>query len=286
MRSGQGEEIAQLRRELELLRARESLLTQIDAATRVAIDPTQILENAARLLGEHLGANRCAYAEVQEDQDHIIVTGNFIDGLPSMVGKYTLRQFSSDAYELLTAGHAFVVDDSERDPRCVNGIESFRAAGVRSTVSYPLMKNGRLIAILAVHCRQERKWEPEDAALVASVAARCWEAMERGRVLRALEADREQLRRKSEESERQHAELQTIYDTAPIGLAYFDLDGYHYRRLNDRQAAFFGLKPAQVLGRTLTEMAPIPGLRELVRASGARRTGDQLSAGRHPRYRP
>jgi hypothetical protein len=33
--------------------------------------------------------------------------------------------------------------------------------------------------------------------------------------------------------------------------------------LNERQAAFFGLKPSQVVGKTLTQMAPIPGLREL-----------------------
>lgn len=76
-------------------------------------------------------------------------------------------------------------------------------------------------------------------------------------------ADREALQRKTDEAERQHAELATIYGTAPIGLALFDLDDYHYLRLNDRQAAFFGLKPDQIVGRTLTEMAPIEGLKEL-----------------------
>jgi PAS domain S-box-containing protein len=75
--------------------------------------------------------------------------------------------------------------------------------------------------------------------------------------------DREALQRKTEEAERQHAELLTIYSTAPIGLALFDLDDYHYLRLNDRQAAFFGLKPEDVVGKTLTQMAPIEGLREL-----------------------
>ena len=59
------------------------------------------------------------------------------------------------------------------------------------------------------------------------------------------------------------AEIETIYRTAPIGLALFDLNDYHYLRLNDRQAAFFGLKPEQIVGRTLTEMAPIEGLKEL-----------------------
>jgi signal transduction histidine kinase len=75
--------------------------------------------------------------------------------------------------------------------------------------------------------------------------------------------DHETLHRKTEEAERQRAEIETIYRTAPIGLALFDLDEYHYLRLNDRQAAFFGLKPEQVVGRTLTEMAPIQGLKEL-----------------------
>ncbi len=75
--------------------------------------------------------------------------------------------------------------------------------------------------------------------------------------------DRETLLAKTDEAERQRAEIETIYSTAPIGLALFDLDGYHYLRLNDRQAAFFGLKPEQIVGRTLTEMAPIDGLTEL-----------------------
>jgi PAS domain S-box-containing protein len=75
--------------------------------------------------------------------------------------------------------------------------------------------------------------------------------------------DRKELERQREEAERNLAEIESVYQTAPIGLALFDLDDYHYRRLNDRQAAFFGLKPKEIVGRTLTEMAPIEGLREL-----------------------
>jgi PAS domain S-box-containing protein len=74
---------------------------------------------------------------------------------------------------------------------------------------------------------------------------------------------REELRHKTEEAQRQHAELETVYRTAPIGLALFDTKDFRYLRLNDRQAEFFGLKPEQIVGRTLTEMAPIEGLKEL-----------------------
>ncbi|HTH53196.1 MAG TPA: ATP-binding protein [Edaphobacter sp.] len=263
MATGSQAPITELQRELEFMRERESMLMQIDAATRAATDPAEITFSAATLLGRYLRVNRCAYAEVERNQDSLAVLGNFVDGLPSMVGSYTLRQFSSSAYDLLTAGKPFIVEDAESDPVCVAGIQTFRANGVQATISYPLMKEGRLTAVLAVHTMRPRRWHSQEIALVASVAARCWESMERARVLRALQTDREELRRRSAESERQHAELQTIYDTAPIGLAYFDLDDYHYLRLNDRQAAFFGLKPAQVVGKTLTQMAPIPGLREL-----------------------
>ena len=76
-------------------------------------------------------------------------------------------------------------------------------------------------------------------------------------------ADHEALQNKTLEAERQHSEIEAIYRTAPIGLALFDVEDYRYLRLNDRQAAFFGLKPEQVVGRTVTEMAPIPGLKEL-----------------------
>ena len=71
------------------------------------------------------------------------------------------------------------------------------------------------------------------------------------------------LRAEKLEIERQRAELETIYDTAPIGLALFDPVDFRYLRLNNRQAAFFGLKPVDILGKTVVEMAAIPGLREL-----------------------
>jgi len=257
------EENAELRHELALMHDRENLLMQIDALIRVAAEPTEIPYGAAGLLGRHLGVNRCAYADVDDDKDSLTIVGDFINGLPSVVGNNNLLQFSDFSYDLLIAGQPFIVDDVENDPRCAIDIQSFRAACIRATISYPLMKESRLTAVLAVHSMEPRRWHPKDIGLIASVAARCWESMERGRVLRVLEADREELHRKSAESERQHAELKTIYDTAPIGLAYFDLDDYHYLRLNDRQAAFFGLTPDQVVGKTLIEMAPIPGLREL-----------------------
>jgi len=76
-------------------------------------------------------------------------------------------------------------------------------------------------------------------------------------------AAREALQRQSEQAEYQRAQIESLYRSAPIGLALFDVEDFRYLKLNNRQAEFFGLEPEQIVGRTLTEMAPIEGLREL-----------------------
>ena len=71
------------------------------------------------------------------------------------------------------------------------------------------------------------------------------------------------LHQKQLETERQRAELETVYRTAPIGLALFDPVDFRYLRLNDRQAEIVGLPAEEILGKRLTEIAPIPGLNEM-----------------------
>ncbi len=73
----------------------------------------------------------------------------------------------------------------------------------------------------------------------------------------------EVLRLKQMETERQRAEIEAVYRTAPIGLALFDPVEFRYLRLNDRQAEIVGLPCEQVIGSKVTDLAPIVGLREM-----------------------
>jgi PAS domain S-box-containing protein len=72
-----------------------------------------------------------------------------------------------------------------------------------------------------------------------------------------------EIQQRREEAEQRQAEIESVYQTAPIGLALFDAKDFRYLRLNNKQAEFFGLTPEKIVGRTLTEMAPIAGLKEL-----------------------
>jgi len=80
----------------------------------------------------------------------------------------------------------------------------------------------------------------------------------------------EALLQKQAETERQRAELETIYDTAPVGLALFDPVEFRYLRVNNHQAAVIGLPKDEIIGRSVLEIAPLKGLKELMQhaASG------------------
>ena len=91
------------------------------------------------------------------------------------------------------------------------------------------------------------------------------------------------LRAEKEESERQRAELETIYATAPVGLALFDPVDFRYLRVNDRQAETIGLPKDQILGRPIADVAPLRGLQELFeRAAQGQPVRNQLLEGELP----
>ena len=66
-----------------------------------ADQPERDYLTAARLLGEYLQVNRCAYAAVEPDQDTFNLTGDFNRGVASIVGHYTFTQFGKN-----TCAHA------------------------------------------------------------------------------------------------------------------------------------------------------------------------------------
>jgi len=81
----------------------------------------------------------------------------------------------------------------------------------------------------------------------------------------------ETLQQRQEETERQRAELETIYQTAPVGLALFDAVDLRYLRINDRQAEIIGLPKEEILGQIITDIIPLPNLKELLQTAAAGR---------------
>ncbi len=163
------------------LTRRLAVLDAIGNAVANATDAETIMSTTTRLLAEHLQVSNCAYADMDADEDGFTIRGNWAaPGSPSIVGRYSLASFGALAVQRLHAGEPVVVQDNriEFEPEIA---ASYQALGALSTVCFPLIKNGRLTALMAVHDKSARVWTPYDLALVGEVTERSWAHIERVR---------------------------------------------------------------------------------------------------------
>ena len=183
----------------DLLRECQDRLRFLDTLgeqTRSASDSSAIMSISARLLGEHLGVSRCAYADVEADGNRFTIRDDWsAPGVPSSVGVYTLDSFGPRAALELRGGRTLIVRDAGRELGSSEGAAMFDAMGVAAIICCPLVKEDKLVALMAVHQRVPRDWTPRDAVLLADAVDRCWAHIER---IRAVEALRRQDRRKDE----------------------------------------------------------------------------------------
>jgi PAS domain S-box-containing protein len=187
------------RKQAELLQAmmqqRLQVLNRIEQATRPLVDAVEVMAVTTRMLGEHLGATRCAYADVEVDNDRFTIRSDWSPGVQSSVGVYSLELFGPRATSELRNGRHLVVCDVDEEVGDDNGGRMFNAIGIKAIVCAGLVKGGQLLAMMAVHQSVPRQWTDEDLLLITEVVERCWAHIERVRHASMLQ---EQDRRKDE----------------------------------------------------------------------------------------
>ena len=180
-----GGDITERRQVEERLR----LLDAIGEATRVALDPRTIMDAATRLLGQYLDVTRVAYADVEADNDRFTIRHDWTaSGAASSVGVYSLDLFGSRARADMRQGRTLLIHDVDRELGEDDGAAMFNRIGIKAIVCCPLVKDGRLVAMMAVHQEGPRAWSAGEVALVEAVVERCWAHIERVRGAEALRA--------------------------------------------------------------------------------------------------
>lgn len=169
---------------------------------------------ATELLGRRLGVSRCAYADVDVDQDRFWIRSDYsAPGIASSAGAYRLDLFGPRAAADMREGRTLIVHDVIAELGPDEGLETFRGIGIDAIICCPLVKHGRLTAMMAVHQNHPRDWLPSEVTLVREVVERCWAHVERVGAEMRLRESEERLRLAVEHADIGFWDVDTIQDT-------------------------------------------------------------------------
>ena len=177
---GTNDQIA-MERELRENETRLRFLDELGRGTAASTEPEQVMGITTRMLGAHLGVSICAYADMEPDEDHFTIRGDWsAPGSPSIVGYYSLADFGKLAVRNLRAGRPLIIDDNLAEIAPAEAA-TFQSIGITATICMPLVKEGRLTALMAIHDKTARHWTDRELALLREVTERSWAHIERVR---------------------------------------------------------------------------------------------------------
>ncbi|MBD2114059.1 MULTISPECIES: PAS domain S-box protein, partial [Cyanophyceae] len=173
--------------ELQRKEQQQKFLIELNDAARTLQDPEEIVWQVVNATGKQFNVTRCAYGEIDQAQEHVIVDRDYCDGVISVVGKHHMDSFGAEIIAELKQGKTVVVDDVARDPRTAGvGEAAFAAIETQSLLCVPLVKRGRFVALLVLHHAAPRPWTANDVALMERIAEKTWLAVERSRAEASL----------------------------------------------------------------------------------------------------
>lgn len=231
---------------------RQRFLDLLERESQRLDDAEDLMALATRLLGEHLGVDRCAYARAEADENHFVMSGDYATGLPPLPGRFAMRAFGEGALTAMRAGKPWVVHDSMADPRLdADDLAAYRATGIRAVICLPLLRGGRFVAAMAVHQASARTWTRDEIDLVSVVVNRCWESLQRAHADRALR-----------DSEQRHRRL---VERATDAIWTLDHE-LRFVSVNPATGHLLGYRAEQLVGTPITDLL-VDGLPEDLSAS-------------------
>src|SRR4029434_4135944 len=133
------------------------------------------------------------YGEVDTTADSISISRGYTRGLPTVAGRYPLDVFGPLMIGELKAGRTVAIADVGRDALTDEAVtrDTYARMQIVSLVCAPLVRGGRLVAVLVMCDSEARRWSEEESDLLEQVAERTLFAVESARAAQALREHRD-----------------------------------------------------------------------------------------------
>jgi PAS domain S-box-containing protein len=162
---------------------------RLETALRDLRRPLDIVSESTRLLGEFLQARRCGFAEAEMDSDFLLVRADCTDSeSPRLGGRIHLAEFGPDFIARHGNAEPVLVEEPMAETARSGQVMFATQTHAPCGIAMPLLKNGRLAAILYAYRSNSRRWTEHHELLIRDVAKRTMDAVERARI--AAERDR------------------------------------------------------------------------------------------------
>ena len=230
-------------------------LANAGAALSSSLDYEQTLRQVAHLAVPDV-ADWCGLYVLGDNGDDAEFTSGHADPeldafLTEVRRRRRERQDASESIRVARSGEpilatdvrAITMDEFDDEER-----ELVSRLAPKSYMIVPIIARGRSIGSLTLlSTRQGRHYDENDLAFAQTLAGRCGLAIDNAKLHDA--------------AERSLSLLDTVFATAPVGLAFLDTD-LRFVRINETMAAFDRRRVEDHLGRTLEEVVG-PGAREV-----------------------
>lgn len=246
-------EIAERKRAVEVIRKSKVLgdaLNSLDAVIHSTLDFDEIMQRVVKEAAQAINVDASMIGLYEGGDFHV----RYVYNMPEA---FSQRKLTSN--ELRAMHHVA----RARDPLAFNHAfndERLNAAfaremGIRSLLVSPVIVKNKIAGAIAFYGLTSRiVFKAEHIDFARKLGASVSLALENARLYASLR-ETERL------SSSRFAQLQNIYETAPIGLCFTDTN-HRYVSINRRLAEINGLPVEEIIGRTFREV--IPGIADTV----------------------
>jgi PAS domain S-box-containing protein len=231
---------ARLYQKAETTSMREALVNKLSVAIRASLSLTDVLDTAARELGQALSASRVNVRLYDSTGDRSTAEREYLAPGCEPVGDTDPGYDDLLRLHFMTSLRPLVINDAQQ---YTDGTPEFNEClrshavriGVYSQVDYPLTVNGEFRGVISIHqAAANRRWTEDEVLLVESVAAQLATGIAQAELFEMVA--------------RAKKEWESTFDAMSDGIFIFDRTG-RLSRVNRAGAAMDNAPPESLLGR-------------------------------------